>query len=267
MQDAFGRHANQSVGGRFRHFVSLVFVFAFAEMRAEAARTAAGFLWWFLGPLLSIAVYYVVFSYFFAGRIENYHVFLSIGVFSWRWFDSTVNSGCWSIRANESLLGQVAVHNVFYPSVTVVTSTAKFLATTVLMIAIVLCSGYSLSTVWLLLPVLILVQLALILGTVYCTAGIVSLFPDLRMVLPSLLHLMFFASGVIFRLQQMGGRVGAVLAWNPMAILIRSYREVLLNGKVPDLGGLGYVLACAAVLIAIGAAVINHFNRTFVKLM
>ena len=48
----------------------------------------------------------------------------------------------------------------------------------------------------------------------------------------------------------MPGSIAQWLQYNPLAQMISAYREVILEGKAPDLTSLGYVtLASAAVLL------------------
>ena len=58
---------------------SLVLYKTYAYLRAESERTYVGVLWWIVEPVVSMSVYYVVFTALHRGT-ENYVAFLLVEV-------------------------------------------------------------------------------------------------------------------------------------------------------------------------------------------
>ena len=81
-------------------------------------------------------------------------------------------------------------------------------------------------------------------------AAIIPFLRDLANLIGTGLTLLMFLSGVIYDYRSMPGSIAQWLQYNPLAQMISAYREVILEGKAPDLTSLGYVtLATAAVLM------------------
>lgn len=58
----------------------------FKEFRGKYKKSALGVLWSFINPLLQILVYSVVFSFITRSNIDNYTIFLIVGLIPWNFF-------------------------------------------------------------------------------------------------------------------------------------------------------------------------------------
>ncbi len=59
----------------------------------------------------------------------------------------------------------------------------------------------------------------------------------------------------------------AVLAWNPLAIIVESGRRTLVNGQVPDWAALGAVTLIGLVSLQVGYAVFMKAKRGFADVL
>ena len=74
-----------------------------------------------------------------------------------------------------------------------------------------------------------------------------------------------FATGVVYPTRGIEGRIGTLLAANPMTRIIEAYRDVILRGRLPDaLPVLGVALASFA-LLAAALAVFHRSERYFAE--
>lgn len=246
--------------------LSLIFYKACAELRAEAARTYAGFLWWILEPLISMSIYYLVFSFILARNIENYAVFLCCGLIPWRWFQSSVMCGANSVVSSRSLMQQVYIHKLVFPCTSLLSNTFKFLIILGLLIAFVLLGGYSPSVHYLAIPVIMLAQGAFIAGCTLWCAAIMPFLPDFRLLLLNLLQLMMFMSGIFYKVDRVPEKLQTVLLLNPMTGIIAAYRNVLLYNSWPDWAYLGGITLFSLLLILTSTRIIHRFDRIYPKI-
>ena len=249
-----------------RHYLDLVWYKAYADIRVEASRGYLGTLWWVLEPLLFMFVFYLVFGFRFEGEGEDYVAFLLVGLVAWRWFDNTIKLGANSLVWNEGLMRQVYVPKIVFPTVTVVTNTVKFLFALATLLVFLLLYGIDPGSTWLLLPVLLAVQLFLILTSAWFISAVVPFLPDLRVIIDSGLLLLFFMSGIFFSLDSIPDPVGTYLRLNPMAILIESYRQILIQGVLPDWGMLGFVVAFSVIILLVSVRLHARYDRQFPKI-
>jgi lipopolysaccharide transport system permease protein len=83
------------------------------------------------------------------------------------------------------------------------------------------------------LPVILLIQLALILGLGLGSAALNVFYRDVDPVLKLLLQLWFYASPIIYPASLVPQRWQWLYFANPMAGIIESYRDVLLAHEAP----------------------------------
>src|SRR5690606_21854583 len=99
------------------HYIDLMFYKAYAELRAEATRAYLGFLWWFLEPVLFLAIFYAIFETGLRRGGAAFVPFLLCGLVPWKWFASTV-MGCANVMSrNYGIIQQVYVPKLVLPGV------------------------------------------------------------------------------------------------------------------------------------------------------
>ena len=99
---------------------------AWAEIKSESKRSYAGILWWVIRPLLSLAVYGIVFGMIFKNTVPNFLLFLFSGIIAWEWFASSVLRSANSINANRNLMLLVKVDPAMFPLSINFVDTVKF---------------------------------------------------------------------------------------------------------------------------------------------
>ncbi len=247
-------------------FINIVTFHALAELRSEATRTYAGYLWWILEPLLSLAVYYVAFKYIFHRETENFAIFLFSGIIVYRFFSGTVTRSATSISGNQGLMQLVYIHKSIFPISVLLVNLVKFLVTVLLVMVIVWLCGIAPSYSYIALPVLIFVEMLFIAGVSMICAAITPFFPDFKLILNTLMQLLIFLSGVFYDTSTLSPRLRNIINLNPVAVLVEQFRGILLNGKWPVFQPLGFAFFESIIFIAIGWFLIHKYNRYFPKL-
>jgi lipopolysaccharide transport system permease protein len=249
-----------------KHFFDLVFYKAFAELKAESSRAMAGYLWWVLEPLMTLGVYYTVFSFLRPRGEGHFVVFLFIGIVFWRWFSACVLRSSSSLILNRGLMLQVDLHKMIPPLSIVIIDTVKFLVTFGLLILMIFLSGAGVNTAWGYLPLLFFTQLLLIVGCSFFTAAVTPLFPDFSHLLSTALMLMMMCSGVFYPVDILPLKAQSILMFNPMTVLILQYRGVFLSGMPVDWGSLGVVWVETLAIFTAGTFLLHKYNKVYPKI-
>lgn len=239
----------------------------YAELSAEAARTFLGILWWLIEPILYMSVFYFIFGVMFQRGGEGFVYFLLVGLVVWKWFDSAIRSGMVSLQTNAAVIQQVYQPKFIFPVIIVLINTAKFLLVMLLLLLFLLVTGHPVSLTWLALLPLIGVQFVLIVGITSMCATVIPFLPDLKWVVDNGLTMLFFLSGVFFDISAMPEHLQGWLRMNPMAVLIDSYRSVLLLGQMPDWGHVFWVLLFSCVLVVVALQLFSRYDRIYPKLV
>ncbi len=250
-----------------RQFWAVFFTKLSMNLRSEVSRTYLGYLWWLLEPVLYVTALYVVFGIFLHTRTENFIVFLVCGQVTFSWFSRSVGNCTRSLLQEKGLINQVAIQKLFFPLLVVCQDLVKQGVVFLAMFGFLIFMGVQPAAAWWSLPVLILVQWLFILGIGMVCAGIVPLVPDLKFLINTLLMVTMWASGIFYSYKDVLLREHQELfLMNPMANLIKNYRQVILDGALPDWGALAAIALFSMALIVVMLWVFRRLDTTYARL-
>lgn len=252
------------------HWFQYILLRAWGEMRSDASRFVLGPGWWLLEPAAYVGVLYVIFGLVLSRGGEGFVPFLLVGLIVWRWIDGGVRQASNALLANGRIIRQVYVPKWVFPSISVLGAMARFLFAMAIALPALPLLGHPPTTAWLLLPLLLLLQFLFVLGAACMAASLVPLLPDLRVVIDNGLLLLFFLSGIFFRIPvemvEQGG-AAALLQWNPVYLLVDAYRILLLQGRLPEGSALGWVALCAVSMLLSGMFLLRRWDRRYPMLV
>jgi ABC-type polysaccharide/polyol phosphate export permease len=88
-------------------YVNIVRELAVADFRLKYHDSALGYLWSMLNPLLMFGVYYFVFTRVFKSTVQDYPIFLLIGIFNYAFFQDCTFSAMNSLSGKSSLMKKI----------------------------------------------------------------------------------------------------------------------------------------------------------------
>ena len=252
---------------KFARYRDIVLYRTVAGIKSEARQNYLGYLWFLLEPVLSTAVLYLAFTKISGLRGPDYIAFLLTGLIAWQWFESSIMVASGSLREKYATLLQFNLPKFIFPAVAVLINTWKFAVSYLVILVALPLLGFFPGVNYLALPLLMLLQLALILGVAVAVALLVALSNDLRLVTGTVLRLQFFMSGIFFDSSKVPDALRAAFYANPMAVLIESYRDVVLHNRPPDAAHLLMVVGLTALWLAIAAVLHHRLDKRIVKLI
>ena len=209
------------------------------EVRSSHQNTLLGNVWHLFNPLLSVAVYYLVFGVFLKARggIENYVLWLMIGVFAFGLTQRSVLAGATSITTNAGLMRSMRFPRALLPLSVVIGRLLTFGFELMVLAGVALVTGAGFSTRWLALPVVLVVHTALNLGGAFVSARLNDSYRDIQQLIPFLFRLLMYVSGVMFPIRQYLDVDSNVwlrrcIEWNPLVAVLDLYRAVILGTPV-----------------------------------
>jgi teichoic acid transport system permease protein len=228
------------------------------ELRAQNQNSVLGNFWHLLNPLLLAGVYYLVFGVIFAARrdIAYYPAFLIIGIMTFTYIGKVIQSGARTVVANKKLIQSIRFPRASLPLASTVSETiAHVPALLTMMVLVSLTSlvaidpitGAALPVIlpsveWLLLlPAMVLMSM-FGMGLSLVTARATFHFRDIQQLLPYVLRIWMYASGLFYNLEFVSARVSDDSIWlvifkaNPLWQFFQIFRDVLIgesfNGRV-----------------------------------
>jgi ABC-type polysaccharide/polyol phosphate export permease len=238
------------------------------ELKARYRGSVLGFFWSFVNPLLLLLTYVVVFTIVLPAThspaMEPFALFFFCGILPWTWFSSSLLESSGVLIASGNLIKKVLFPAEVLPVVTVFANLAHFLLGLPILLLFLAWYG-RLGPEALLLPLPMAVQLVFTLGLSLAISALTVHFRDIQNILGHLLHLLFFASPVLYLYGEVQGRLRAFLRFNPMSHILVSYQEILFDGRFQHGRGLGMAALAALVTFALGAFLFDRLRDTLAE--
>lgn len=234
-------------------------------------QTILGPLWLILAPLLSTALYAVLFN-----RIARLPtagappiLFYLAGLVLWTYFSGALSSIATAFLANAHLMGKVYFPRLVVPLAMVISHLLKLAIQLVLLLACLLyyhlqgrvpAPGPEL----LLVAVLPLLAGLHALGFGTLVSGLTVRYRDLQVLLQFGLQLWMYATPVIYPLELVPAEYRWVALLNPMCAVVEGFRHGLGGAGALHVPGLAYSLACGLLVCTAGLAVFHRAEQDFV---
>lgn len=212
-----------------------------------------------MDPVLTMALYWFLFGFLLGGRgsVENYTGFLAAGVFTFALIRQSITAGSRSISSNEGLVRSIHFPRAVLPLAVVGKQLRVFYFAIPIMIAILLITGEPITWQWLLAPVALALIVMFSLGVALIMARIVATVQDISEVLPYLLRIWGYMSGVMIPIADRLDRLG-VPAWatfiievNPGTVYLNCMRDALMDSYYSPGGTLNWALAVGWAVLAL----------------
>ncbi len=248
-------------------YISLVDTMARMSLKADASRYFFGYIWWVLEPLLYVLVFYVVFELILQNRKEDFLVFLMVGKLTFIWFTKSVNQSARSIVNSGGLISKANVSKTLFPLATVQEGLYKQLSVFLLLLVVLLGNGYAITSAWVWLIPLVVVNYIVIVACSLVSAFLVSMVFDFIVMVSLGTIFLLFVSGIFWDPRDLADPAATdlILLLNPLAFVIDAYRQILMAGVAPDawhLLGIGAGFG----LLALGMVLVLRRSSQFIAL-
>jgi ABC-type polysaccharide/polyol phosphate export permease len=204
------------------------------DLKARYRGSVLGFFWSFVNPLLLLLIYSYVFTQVLPGlhpeSLQPYALFMFCGILPWTWFSSSLLESSGTLITGGNLIKKVLFPAEVLPIVTVLANMVHFFLGLPILAAFLVYYQRPLDPVELLwFPAIVLVQLVLTTGLALLVSALTVHFRDIKDILGNLLTLWFFATPIIYAMEQAPPGNRWLLNLNPMTHLVISYQQVLFD--------------------------------------
>ncbi|WP_246140159.1 ABC transporter permease [Geothermobacter ehrlichii] len=243
-----------------------MFFYVYALEKKECKDGFLGILWWVIDPLIYMVAFYAIFALGLRGKGTEFAPFLLCGLVPWKWFASSINRATVSIKKNSQLIKQVYLPKYVFPSVEIVRGGFKFLISFFVLVLFLFFYKGCLIDLFYIVPVFI-AQMFFIFSLGMLLSSFYPFLPDIKLVVENMIMFLFFVSGIFFDIDKFSPEVRQIFMLNPMAILIKAFRRVLLDNDFPDVGQLLYVFLLSLILFIAALCILKRFDRFYSKIV
>ena len=236
-------------------------------------QTVLGPLWFFIQPLMTTAMYMVVFGGIAKIPTDGIPqpLFYLAGICMWQYFADCLNKTSNTFRANAGIFAKVYFPRLVVPLSNVVSNLIKFAIQFTLFAVVylyfVFCAGSSVrpNMYALMLPVLVAMLAGLALGFGIVFSSLTTKYRDLSFLLSFVVQLWMYATPVIYPVSTITNpKIKMMMQINPLTGILEAFKYGILGAGTFSWGALAYSAGFICILLAAGIVVFNRVQRSFI---
>ena len=232
-----------------------------------------GLFWTIIHPLLMMLTYWFVFGYVLrarfdeGGRTSNFTLYFLAGMLPWLAFSEAVGRSA-GIVLEHAMFVKKLVFPVEILPVNVVFAGlfSQFFGIVIFLIGM-LAFGETPPLTAAYLPVLLFPQILLTMGLCWFFAGLGVIFRDLGQILGFVLTVWFFITPICYGEASLPPNLLWLYRLNPIFVLVRGYRDILLEASAPAWQPLAWLTLGSAIVFVVGFAWVYKLKRSFPDLV
>lgn len=245
------------------------------ELRSRYKRSVLGWAWSMLNPLATVAIYTVVFKYFFkapgpVGRpsgLKNFSIYLFVGLTAWNFFNTTVNGAMASLVGNAGLIKKVYFPREGLVLAVAASNAVSFLIELGVAGVILLLLGNNILPWIPVVLLLVLIESVFVVGLGLIVAVANAYFRDMQYLVGSiLLQVLFYLSPIVYPIKAVYDATEGkpflrrLYTANPTVQFVEAFHHVLYDLRWPTLANFAYLTVVSLVSLAIGLVVFHRFE-------
>ncbi|MET0861560.1 MAG: ABC transporter permease [Microbacterium sp.] len=252
--------------GSPRRYLHALWILSSRDLRVRYATSALGYLWSVLDPLVMSLIYWFVFTVIFGRGVgeEPYIVFLITALLPWVWFNAAVSDFTKAFSKDARLVRSTAIPRSIWVNRIVLSKGIEFLCSLPVLVLFAVFGGATVNWGLLWFPVAVLIQTVFLVGLGLIIAPLCMLWGDLERTTKLVLRALFYATPIIYSINDLPGVFREIGAFNPLAGIFTLYRV----GFFPDQWDTLSVVVAAVMsvlFLALGVVVFRRLERPVLK--
>jgi lipopolysaccharide transport system permease protein len=264
-----GRHFSRNLIERR----ALLYQLVVRDFEQRFVGSAAGWMWTLIHPLVLLASWTYVFQVCLKMHLpatevtQNYTLWMFSGYLPWLLFQETVNRSSTSLVEHSNLITKTVFPAEVVPiSVFFSTLLSHLMALILMLVVIGIWLGHF-SAVVLMLPIYMALTGLFAVGIGWIFASLQVYLRDTAQVLLVILTFWFWITPIMIPESQVPPRFQFLIQVNPMAYVVKAYRNSLLSNHLPDTGQLLLLGVWAGATFVIGGLFFRHLKRGFADVL
>lgn len=226
-----------------------------ARLQSGNQRNRLGMLWVVIQPTMNALMYGFIFGILSSSRPADFPVYVVIGVFLFEFFSASVGQGAKAITGNASLVQSLAFPRITLPFAAVLQQFLSLMPVLGVMFVFCILLGTAPKISWLLIIPLLAIYSVFNFGLALICARITVHMRDFTQIIPIIIRVLFFTSGVLFGIERVTNAFPAaepLFAFHPIYQVLQIARGVIMDSAVYSASAWYVVSAWALVLLLSG---------------
>jgi ABC-type polysaccharide/polyol phosphate export permease len=245
---------------RFRNFIMQL---ARRDILTRYKRSFLGIAWTMLNPLGMMLVLSLAFSQM-NKDIKGYPAYVLTGLLSWTFFAQTTTASMINLVWGGGLLNKVYIPKSSFAIAAIITGMVNASLTLIPLLIVMVVTGVPLHASILLFPVALLLLASFSLGLGLLLSTFAVYFPDVAEMYQIVLQAWFFLTPIVLNEKQYPAAYSYwIFHLNPLFYLIRIFRVLIYEGRLPYVGEITTAVFVALVVLIVGFFVFTKKSGEF----
>lgn len=244
---------------------SLIWVLVLTDLKIRYKNSVLGFVWTFLEPLLLLGVLYLVFTNIFKYEIENYPLFLLLGLVFWYMFSRGTTMGMNSLISRSNLIQKIYFRREILVISSITTSLIMMIFEMGAFFVFMIIFGAAPSTLIIFFPLLLVALFVFTLGISFVLSILNVYFRDIQHIWGVILQAGFFISPIFYKLDVFPDEIANILRLNPLVGIIELSRALVINDVMPTTEMISYMITMTGIVFGIGYLSFKKMDKKFVE--
>lgn len=250
------------------HYLQLIEVFTFREIKARYRASLLGPIWIILYPLITAALLSMVFGYFIKINIGNipYFLFVLSGIVFWNFFQQSLNIAIDSLVWNRDLIIKTSFAKSILPLSYVLSKVPDYFVYFILFFIFYVFHGYHLRINSFFIFLLIIPLVLFTSGIALLISLIHSVFRDFGRLVEFALLVLFYITPIVYSDASIPEKYKIIVYINPIALLILFCRRLLFQ-NIFQLDLIIRASVISVLIFLLGFYVFQKFEKRIVDLI
>ncbi len=246
----------------------LLYFMTWRDVKIRYKQTTIGVFWAVLQPVLTTAIFTIIFSSF--ARFDSinvpYPLFALSGILVWLYVNTSITMASNSLIGNTNLVTKIYFPRLIVPIAATLSGLIDLLFGIFLLVLLMLYYGVNLTWQIIFAPVFVLLAILLTLafGTLFSAVNV--RFRDVKFALPFALQIWMFLSPVFYPLEILSEKWQAFFALNPLTGILQGFRASLF-GTPFDWFSISLSVALTFILFMLALLVFKRMEDDFADLI
>lgn len=255
---------------------SLIRTMVRRDVLSRYSGSFGGAFWAVLNPLMLMVTYFFVFGLILQQKIGNdssrsgYAIYFLAGMLPWLAFSEAVGRSPFIMVEYRGFIKKLVFPVETLPVNLVMSGlVTEFFGVILFLLALLMVRGHLSATVFY-LPALVIPQILLTSGICWFLAALGVFFRDLTQISGYLITVWFFITPICYAESNLDAlpRFGQqILTKNPMYVLVRGYRSILLESHAPNWHSVLWLSLASIVVFLLGHAWFYKLRKSFADLI
>lgn len=246
----------------------LLYFMTWRDVKIRYKQTTIGVFWAILQPILTTAIFTIIFSSF--ARFDSinvpYPLFALSGILVWLYVNTSITMASNSLVGNTNLVTKIYFPRLIVPIAATFAGLLDLLFGIFLLVILMIYYGVNLTWQIAFAPVFILlgVLLTLAFGTLFSAINVK--FRDVKFALPFALQIWMFLSPIFYPLEILSEKWQKVFAFNPLTGILQGFRASLFGSQY-DWFAIGISVVLTFILLVLALFVFKRMEDDFADLI